>query len=118
MNKKRVLAWIQALESGEFTQVTEHLRGAEDNCFCVWGVACELYRRKTGVGKWNLEGFQIGETWICEPPIIVCKFFGVQFEKLVKYDDQDEYLSGLNDAGYSFSEIAKLMRQQWLGESE
>lgn len=47
--------WVAALRSGEFKQGREWLRTADDG-FCCLGVACELYRRETGDGEWELNG--------------------------------------------------------------
>jgi hypothetical protein len=48
--------WVEALRSGEFKQARERLR--KDRAFCCLGVACELYRRDTGLGTWNQYGFK------------------------------------------------------------
>lgn len=51
MNREKALKWAAALRSGEFKQGRGRLR-TSDGGHCCLGVACELYRRETGNGKW------------------------------------------------------------------
>lgn len=49
------LEWVEALESGEYTQTNEQLRRGSGNftMMCCLGVACDL----SGVGEWDKYGF-------------------------------------------------------------
>lgn len=56
LNKKRRRAlWAKALESGKYTQATGMLRN--DIGYCCLGVACDVFRKATGRGKWVNKGF-------------------------------------------------------------
>lgn len=43
--------WVAALRSGEYTQGKFSLK-SEDG-FCCLGVACDIYAKETGLGKWQ-----------------------------------------------------------------
>jgi len=42
--------FLVALRSGDFVQTTGKLR--EGDSYCCLGVACEVYRKTTGIGEW------------------------------------------------------------------
>lgn len=42
---------IAALRSGEYTQTTGCLRSG--NCYCAAGVACDVWMKETGKGRWD-----------------------------------------------------------------
>lgn len=44
-------AWVAALRSGDYDQTSRYLH--TDSGYCCLGVACEVYREKTGDGAWN-----------------------------------------------------------------
>lgn len=49
--KDNIRKLVDALRSGEFHQGAGGLRPAESRHCCL-GVACEIYRRETGIGNW------------------------------------------------------------------
>lgn len=51
--------WTAALESGEYSQTTNHLRNSTG--FCCLGVLCDLYQKETGLGKWEKTATQNGD---------------------------------------------------------
>lgn len=55
-------AWVAALRSGEFKQGHNTLRsrGEDGPRHCCLGVACELYLRETGSGRWDGDEFLAG----------------------------------------------------------
>lgn len=57
--QQRNLMLAAALESGEFKQCTGQLRKSGQALHCCLGVACELYRRQTGDGEWDVDEFTI-----------------------------------------------------------
>lgn len=50
--------WVEALRSGEYEQGRTWLR--ENDRYCCLGVACELYRKHTGIGRWESNCFDSG----------------------------------------------------------
>lgn len=48
---ERKKLWVDALNSGEFQQGQKALNNNDGMC-CL-GVACEVYRRETGIGQWK-----------------------------------------------------------------
>lgn len=135
--------WVAALRSGEFKQATGRLRRS-DTGYCCLGVLCEIYRRKTGNGKWVQEHdewkFVTGPgksdsdvallpepvaRWASSPYVSInvpgsllplppgrrTQLLGKKF----RYVDPEEAevatmsVSGLNDDGATFEEIALLL---------
>lgn len=45
--------WIEALNSGKYDQGKGFLR--KDNCFCVYGVLCDLYAKEHEDVGWELQ---------------------------------------------------------------
>ena len=43
--------WVGALRSGDYEQTKNFLHDKKG--FCCLGVACDLYAKETGKGKWN-----------------------------------------------------------------
>lgn len=62
-NKERIGLLTAALRSGEYEQGKGSLR-TRKNKFCCLGVACDIYSKTTGIGKWNFDG----KSWIFEVP--------------------------------------------------
>src|SRR5688572_25287944 len=97
--QSRVLAWIKALESGDFKQTAAQLRNLSGHC-CL-GVGCE----KSNVGEWSLKygNYYYGDNLV-DLPDNVQDFYGFVttagtfYRRDVKHD-----LSSLNDEGVSFS---------------
>lgn len=56
-----VKKWVEALRSGEYVQTQNKLKARVDSGpdapvgFCCLGVACEMYAKETGLGKWMEE---------------------------------------------------------------
>lgn len=116
---------IVALESGEFKQTNGVLRSKRsDNRqagYCCLGVACELFRRETGVGKWVTPPNETTWTFVVEPddeantflPEAVRKWLGfsTQDGNFIEPGDGNNTLAALNDSGVPFDEIAKIIRK-------
>lgn len=48
--EERRARWVEALRSGEYEQGFGRLR--QSDVYCCLGVACDVYKRLTGQGKW------------------------------------------------------------------
>ena len=106
--------WLKALTGGEYEQAKGRLRRGD--AFCCLGVLCDLYV-KEGMGRWKREILHSdyilpGDvvTWAglqdCDPDLK---------ELLPSKKNAGEEagtLAGMNDEGYSFKEIAKVIRKQ------
>lgn len=116
MHSPKLERLVEALRSGEFDQTKHQLRTSEG--FCCLGVACELYRRETGIGYWE-ESY----TNKVPKPITVYKYVYPDYDNkginlLPKpiadwYDitaagrfSDSNHLALLNDLGKTFAEIA------------
>ena len=51
--------WTAALRSGNYSRAKGHLRTKDG--FCCLGVACDVYAKETGKGKWEEKGK--GKKW-------------------------------------------------------
>lgn len=114
MNENAKL-WVKALRSGEYKQARNRLRFDEDR-FCCLGVACDLYAKATGNGVWDGDKdsgylFIIGDRRReVVLPYEVVKWLGVS-DSECPYGNwdmigEDRSLTGDNDRGASFEEIA------------
>lgn len=109
-------AWIEALESGKYRKNVGSLRrtGAQGECFCALGVLCDI----SGLGVWG-EPDEEGETgyevmgevdWIGVPQA-VREWAGTSVRMpFAGVGDRRATVSGLNDNGASFAEIAAMLR--------
>ena len=112
VKRERRDRWAEALRSGEFEQNTGALR--VNDKYCCLGVACELYRRETGEGRWTTEDyFWIdGEARNDLLPARVAKYFGVDRSSSFHEDGHEDQLSGLNDDGLPFDAIADVIERE------
>lgn len=69
--RRRILKWVEALESGKFKQGTEFLHIIDTEQYCCLGVACTLNRKVEGMPH-QTERF-VGEDWA---KVMVEKFGG------------------------------------------
>jgi len=112
--KERRARLTAALRSGEFEQHRGSLR--DDHGYCCLGVACELYRRETGVGEWVGWTFEIdgdGDAQVMLPD--VSDYFGFTTTS-GHYESHKRQLSIDNDGDSqlsipprSFDEIAQII---------
>lgn len=113
MHKHIAGKWVQALRSGDYKQTTGHLR--TDEGFCCLGVLCDLHRQESD-GAWHTNGAQMryklpsGDWDYALLPETVQEWAGMRsLNPVVK----DEALSGLNDAGWTFGDIAEVIELSW-----
>lgn len=108
-------AWVEALRSGVYKQGKNYLH--EGDTYCCLGVACELYRLHESGPDWADENADddleetsyMGEAEIL--PLRVMDWLGLGDECgcHVVSKVQGRSLSGLNDQGNTFEEIADVI---------
>ena len=109
---------VEALRSGEFSQATDYLRviGVDGSAsYCCLGVACEIYRRETGLGHWDDVAFHASEHDSNNGilPHAVQEYFGfTDAGSTFAQDGELTQLTILNDAGYSFEQIADVIESE------
>ena len=109
MNPQIKQKWVDALRSGEYQQTQERLR--KEDGFCCLGVLCDLYIKENNV-EWEInedDMYRYEKHSAVLPPSVV-EWAGVE--------DSNPYvnggigtLSGLNDKGFTFNEIAGLIEE-------
>jgi len=110
---------VEALESGTYAQGIGQLRNANvldengapaPDSYCCLGVACDVYLRETGEGRWDDWAFELGveneNAWL---PVTVAKWFGFS-NATGNLVGENRSLMGMNDEGIPFPEIAKTIR--------
>jgi len=111
INISHMKLWLKALRSGEFRQAQNQLR--DDRKFCCLGVACEVFRRTTGLGRWRAGVFIIDdfrESSTLPGPVQI--WLGIRkTNPLLEYPDT---AASLNDSGVPFSEIANSLERVYL----
>jgi hypothetical protein len=122
INKERLLMLIEALESGKYQQTTGALRKAGN--YCCLGVACDLM----DPGKWQNDGDWVYCGNHASLPVKVMLYYGFNFNNPYlhtllpsKTPGSNMLLASLaaaNDGGYTFKEIAQVLRDQFLQEAE
>ena len=121
--------WLDALRSGDYEQSRYALRRANGpDRFCCLGVLCDLYQDTTGKGEWQESSIEDSDCYrFTTPngrsksvlPEDVREWAGLDRSRggfLHPNDFPDDKptrhsLSSLNDADYSFGEIADLIEQ-------
>lgn len=93
--------WLQALESGEYTQGRGELRSAT-NSYCCLGVACDLYDSNAWV-KINNWWYYDYSSDLIEPETGVGSTLRLR-------DKMAKVLAVKNDSGHTFTEIAAYIR--------
>jgi hypothetical protein len=108
--------WVNALRSGKYQQTNSYLRDSEG--YCCLGVACDLYHKETGKGKWVEDGgvfnFQLanGRKLSQHLPRSVADWLGIRDEWGSYGEDEGglfHSLASRNDDGFSFKEIADIV---------
>lgn len=130
MNPQVKQKWIDALRSGEYNQGSYKLRSG--NGYCCLGVLCDIYAKENNSNEWDFFSYDK-----CSdeenPQPLDCWYFGTESEVLPQSvmdwagltvdnpqvlttygndNDCDLYqISDLNDAGYSFTQLANIIQQ-------
>lgn len=114
MHKHIADKWVQALRSGDYKQTTGHLR--TDEGFCCLGVLCDLHRQESE-GAWRtdehgqmLYKLPSGDWNHAMLPKPVREWAGL---RSINPEINSEPLSGLNDGGWTFGDIAEVIDLSW-----
>ena len=131
MNTEVKQKWIDALRSGKYEQGSEKLRSVQG--YCCLGVLCDLYSKEQGA-EWEFRGItetnlQSQDYWYFEDqseflPESVRDWAGLPVGNpsvrvdVTDNDDEDDWfyneeIANLNDSGYTFNELSKLIEQQF-----
>jgi len=112
MNPQIKQKWVSALRSGEYQQTQKVLHNK--NGFCCLGVLCDLYIKENNL-EWepsrhddNVYVFQYG---VAALPLSVVEWSGVE-DGNTHVNGEPFTLSGLNDKGSTFNEIADVIEEQ------
>lgn len=135
MNPEVKQKWIDALRSGNYEQGSEKLRSVSG--YCCLGVLCDLYAQEYNT-EWKFKSYDDDtdeenpytyDYWYFEEqteflPYSVMDWAGlkipnpeVRIDKDVEGLDEDESLyqeslADLNDSGYTFNDLSKIIEQQ------
>lgn len=131
MNPEVKQKWIDALRSGKYDQGKEKLRSVQG--YCCLGVLCDLYSQEQDV-EWEFRGneetyLQPQDYWYFEGeseflPESVRDWSGLPVGNpsvrvdVTEEDDENDWfytdeIANLNDSGYTFNELSKLIEQQF-----
>jgi len=119
MDLERKKAWVKALRSGEYKQTQGNLQARGG--FCCLGVACDLYAKETGLGRWE-KGSRFSPTLFvsglheCDgglPPEAVYNWFGITMSDELEIGNKVRAPEAHNDNGVSFEAIARAIEEQW-----
>jgi len=111
MNPQIKQKWVSALRSGEYQQTKGFLR--KEDGFCCLGVLCDLYGKENNV-EWEpltqYKNAYVFQYKVADLPPSVVEWAGVE--------DSNPYvnggigtLSGLNDRGSTFEQIAYVIEE-------
>ena len=112
--------WIAALLSGEYKQAQGRLHEPGTSSYCCLGVLCDLYRKETGKGQWDMNGcFEVngGVSGRGVPTRAVWMWGGLPDHNpdvnLSSYNLMSNgTLAAGNDAGLTFAQIAEVIEAQ------
>lgn len=124
-------SWLEALRSGEYQQGKSCLR-TDDDKFCCLGVLCDLYDKQLVANGSNTE-WKKSREWdgragfietftIAVPPVEVMQWATTNFVPTVEnglgdaafaYQDGNGCLTGSNDSGKTFSELADIIEKDF-----
>lgn len=111
MKAKIKKLWVAALRSGKYKQATGALKVHDS--FCCLGVLCDLHSKESNL-VWRDDDGEMkyfDEEGILPDPVI--KWAGIAYgNPSVTVDTERTDLAEVNDAGFSFNEIAALIEEQ------
>jgi uncharacterized protein YeaC (DUF1315 family) len=131
MNPEIKQKWVDALRSGKYDQGSEKLRSYQG--YCCLGVLCDLYAQEQNV-EWEFRGVdeddrQVLEYWYFDGegeflPKSVREWAGLSISSpqvrvdVTEDDDEDDWfynddIANLNDTGYTFNDLAKMIQEQF-----
>jgi hypothetical protein len=108
MKKELVIAWIEALRSGNYQQHAMGLWNRDKTSFCCLGVAALIHPHSDALID------EFGRQFL--PPSMACDF-GINGSTKVDYENFDSiqyYLAHMNDNGATFEQIADWLEKNVL----
>jgi hypothetical protein len=124
INKTNIRKWVKALRSGKYKQTSGTLQ--DDVGYCCLGVACDVFAKETGKGKWRTADFSSGKQFItnfgtdeemiheADLPPAVMRWFGIRKSDPV-LRSRGQTASHVNDVeGWDFDEIASAIERKYL----
>ena len=121
MKKEIAEIWIAALESGKYEQTTGMLKKVimGNVGYCCLGVLCDIsglgtFGEISGLGTFPVYILPNGNLGACALPVEVLEWADMSDSVgcFIKTDDS-ETLSELNDSGYTFDQIAAIIRNNY-----
>ena len=113
MNPEIKQRWIEALNSDEYKQTKERLK--DSTGFCCLGVVTDLYIKEHNQ-EWTLneDSDYTFDGWHGALSSEVMNWAGIKGDTgtLKEPVDGVDNLAGLNDNGYSFKQIAQVIKEQ------
>ena len=131
MNSQVKEKWIDALRSGKYEQGSEKLRSVTG--YCCLGVLCDLYSQEQDT-EWEFRGItetnlQPQDYWYFDGeseflPDSVREWAGMAVKNpqvrvdITEDECEDDWfyhdeIANLNDSGYTFEELSKLIQEQF-----
>lgn len=114
--QENLVALIHTLRGNEYRQTTNKLRDIATDCFCVHGVACDLYLKRTGNGRWQiglpLTHYQ--EFWLDNNASSTAMLFTVAMYYGLDQVITQAMMKSNDTLKKSFSEIADMLEENWL----
>jgi hypothetical protein len=129
INKARILRWVQALESGKYKQGQGQLcsLGRKGKpAFCCLGVLADIEVEGSwvphtffgSITRWRLEtDKELGGERELAGELAECALPSALWDELGIPEDQGNLINK-NDAGFSFKQIAKYLRDTYLGNEK
>ena len=130
-HRSRIRRWVRALRSKRYEKTEGTLRDAGG--WCCLGVACDVYRKATGLGTWEVDSDGVingafkteNERGHGNMPNVVTEWFGLGgphrgdpfliLSRMDKDGDTTSYASTLNDEkGYSLARIGDRIERSYL----
>ncbi|MCA2570675.1 hypothetical protein [Microcystis sp. M42BS1] len=114
MNKKIKKRWVEALRSGKYKQGKNVLRDVDNN-FCCLGVLCNLHAQvhpESAKEETNPNHYMGKFSFLPKEVALWAEFTDEEWEETligVDVGTPEGSLSLLNDAGYNFKRIAKVI---------
>lgn len=114
MNKDIKERWIKALRSGEYKQGIYVLKNGDT--YCCLGVLCDLYSKETKKANFEMIGGRgnlfLGHLSVLPQEVVDWANFNDQ-EGEISLNGKEATLTGINDNGATFEEIADIIEEQF-----
>ena len=112
MNEQVKEKWLSSLRSGDYQQTKSYLH--KEDGFCCLGVLCDIYGKEHNV-EWNFDedgNYYKFQDHPATLSLSVMEWAGVGSSNPY-IGNVAETLSGLNDTGFTFNEIADIIEKHF-----